>query len=41
MFYKNTVWERLGCAIVAAFWPVFIVARIFLLGVQFFGWVLP
>jgi hypothetical protein len=35
------LWERLGCAIVAALWPVLIVIRIFLLGVQFFGWVLP
>jgi hypothetical protein len=35
------LWERFGCSIAAAFWPVLIVIRIFLLGVQFFGWVLP
>jgi hypothetical protein len=41
MFYEENPWERLGCAIVAALWPVLIVIRILLLGVQFFGWVLP
>jgi len=41
MFYEEAPWERLGCAIVAALWPVLIVIRIFRLGVQFFGWVLP
>jgi hypothetical protein len=41
MFYENNPWERLGCAIVAALWPVLIVIRIFLLGVQFFSWALP
>jgi hypothetical protein len=41
LFYKINLWEQIGCAIVAAFWPVLIVVRIFLLGVQFFRWVLP
>jgi hypothetical protein len=39
--YELNTWERLGCSIVAASWPVLIAIRALLLGVQFFHWVLP
>jgi hypothetical protein len=39
--YELSAWERLGCSIVAASWPVLIAIRALLLGVQFFRWVLP